>query len=41
METNFKRNFENRKENSIPLDFYSFHCYADTPDGISRLPPRI
>ena len=24
------------KENSIPLDFYSFHCYADTPDGISE-----
>ena len=36
-ETNFKRKFlKSVKENSIPLDFYSFHCYADTPDGISE-----
>lgn len=36
-ETNFKRKFlKTVKENSIPLDFYSFHCYADTPDGISE-----
>ena len=31
----FKRKFLNAiKENNIPLDFYSFHCYAKTPDGI-------
>lgn len=31
----FKRNFlRNVKENNIPLDFYSYHCYAKTPRGI-------
>jgi len=31
----FKRNFLKAvKENNIPLDFYSFHCYAKTPKGI-------
>lgn len=31
----FKRKFlENIKENNVPLDFYSFHRYDNTPNGI-------
>ncbi len=31
----FKRDFlKNVKENNVPLDFYSYHCYAATPIGI-------
>ena len=33
--TDFKRSFLSAvKQNGIPLDFYSFHCYADSPDVI-------
>ena len=31
----FKRDFlKNVKENNVPLDFYSYHCYAANPIGI-------
>lgn len=31
----FKRGFLNNvKANNVPLDFYSYHCYAKTPKGI-------
>lgn len=32
---NFKRNFLKAvKERDIPLDFYSYHCYANAPIGV-------